>query len=529
MRRNLPINDVEVFIGDRAPIVTKTNLEGKIIYANPEFIRVSGFSEQELLGQDHNIVRHPDMPPAAFADLWQTLKRGQTWQGLVKNRSKNGDYYWVKAHVSPLYETGRHVGYISVRTPPTTEEKRAAEVLYRAVNQGSSAIPATLPLRGKPSGLWIGLALLPMFISLGSGTLLQNDQVALLVNFAAACFSSSALWLFARRLGENCHTVQSHLACLNEGNFKLTIKPQGTKEFQHILSTLAMLRVNIQAVIYDVVSVSTHMAKAAHQAEEGADKLYDQNIKTQGNIGRIAAALEELAVSIQEISQTTRTGSAHAEHARVLADQGSIQMQASKNSMIEVISEVEKTNAAVLDLERISEDIGSVTNVIRGIADQTNLLALNAAIEAARAGEQGRGFAVVADEVRKLAEHTTSNTTGIQSSIDDLKMKITQIIAGSQFMSARVSDVGQHIEETAESLQALRQASLEVEGVTAVIANALEQQSSASNEVAQSMEEINNAAEQSSHSIEQNRAIACKLNNLNNDLNKLLHSFSRHM
>ncbi len=140
MKTNLPVTDREVLMDDGTTIVTKTDLKGVITYANGDFIHISGFSEAELLGQSHNIVRHPDMPVAAFADMWHTLKAGKPWNGLVKNRCKNGDFYWVNAHVAPIDEGGKVVGYTSMRTKPSREQVAAAENLYRQLREGRARV-----------------------------------------------------------------------------------------------------------------------------------------------------------------------------------------------------------------------------------------------------------------------------------------------------------------------------------------------------------------------------------------------------
>jgi aerotaxis receptor len=127
MRLNLPVTQQERDIDAHASIVSKTDTKGRITYVNPTFIAVSGFTEEELIGAPQNIVRHPDMPELAFADLWSTLKSGLPWTGLVKNRCKNGDFYWVKANVTPIWERGVCSGYMSVRTKPSRAEVNAAE------------------------------------------------------------------------------------------------------------------------------------------------------------------------------------------------------------------------------------------------------------------------------------------------------------------------------------------------------------------------------------------------------------------
>ncbi|WP_343829389.1 PAS domain-containing protein, partial [Massilia aurea] len=131
MRHNQPVTTTEYRIQPGQSIVSKTDTKGRITYVNPTFVEVSGFSEVELLGKAHNLVRHPAMPPEAFADMWRTLQGGEPWTGLVKNRCKNGDFYWVVANVAPIRERGQITGYMSVRTAPTREQVETASALYR--------------------------------------------------------------------------------------------------------------------------------------------------------------------------------------------------------------------------------------------------------------------------------------------------------------------------------------------------------------------------------------------------------------
>ena len=130
MRTNLPVTSQEYPLRDGVAIVSRTDLKGRITYINDDFVEASGFTEAELIGQAHNIVRHPDMPPQAFADMWRTLKGGETWTALVKNRRKNGDHYWVRANATPVVRGGRLAGYLSVRTKPARAEVATAEALY---------------------------------------------------------------------------------------------------------------------------------------------------------------------------------------------------------------------------------------------------------------------------------------------------------------------------------------------------------------------------------------------------------------
>lgn len=138
MRSNLPVMDVEYPLHDGVSMVTKTDLKGKITYVNPAFVEASGYSEQELLGENHNVVRHPDMPPELFADLWMTLRERLPWTGMVKNRRKNGEYYWVLMNVTPLQKKPPTAGFMAVCNKPTAQQVVEAERCYQAFREGRS-------------------------------------------------------------------------------------------------------------------------------------------------------------------------------------------------------------------------------------------------------------------------------------------------------------------------------------------------------------------------------------------------------
>jgi methyl-accepting chemotaxis protein len=143
MKNNQPVTQNEVYFSEHDKLVSTTDLKGIITSASPAFVKVSGFSEQELIGQSHNVVRHPDMPPQAFESLWRTVKSGHTWNGRVKNRCKNGDYYWVDAHVSPIFNNGHIVGYRSLRFKPSRAQVEEASKLYADLNAGRIGNPFT--------------------------------------------------------------------------------------------------------------------------------------------------------------------------------------------------------------------------------------------------------------------------------------------------------------------------------------------------------------------------------------------------
>lgn len=135
MRTNLPVTHNEYPIHDDTLIVSKTDVKGRLTYFNEQFVKASGFSDDELMGQPHNIVRHPDMPPEAFEDLWTTLKAGKPWVGAVKNRRKNGDFYWVLASATPMWEGGQISGYMSIRSKLPADQRAEAEHVYELLRK----------------------------------------------------------------------------------------------------------------------------------------------------------------------------------------------------------------------------------------------------------------------------------------------------------------------------------------------------------------------------------------------------------
>lgn len=143
MKINLPVTGTERIFPSDWTLVSKTDTKGVITFANDNFVEVCGFTRGELVGTSHNIIRHPDVPPVIFEIMWNTLKQGFPWHGVVKNRCKNGDHYWVDARVVPIKKAGEIIGYMSVRTCPTREAIAAAEQAYKDAVNSKTAIRAS--------------------------------------------------------------------------------------------------------------------------------------------------------------------------------------------------------------------------------------------------------------------------------------------------------------------------------------------------------------------------------------------------
>lgn len=196
MKINHPVTDREVLMKPGTILVTRTNMKGLITYANEAFIEISGFSKDELIGANHNIVRHPDMPPAAFEDLWNCLKASRPWTAPVKNRTKSGDYYWVEANVTPVFKNGKLHEYLSVRYAPSREQISKAESLYEKLNANKASLRPTgvaaLINKIHDSSLWIKSAIVYVLFLLPAGNSIYDHIIAEKIE-EAALFSATVL------------------------------------------------------------------------------------------------------------------------------------------------------------------------------------------------------------------------------------------------------------------------------------------------------------------------------------------------
>ncbi|MEC5218311.1 aerotaxis receptor [Actimicrobium sp. GrIS 1.19] len=449
MRLNTPITSTQYDISESETIVSTTDLQGNITYANPYFVEVSGFTLEELIGAPQNIVRHPDMPVEAFADLWSTIKRGEPWSGMVKNRCKNGDYYWVQANVTPVFENGKPVGFMSVRTKPTRAQVDAATRLYAslkagnpermAIENGAGVRTGVLARLGKLASLSsskrIGfaltlmlatLALLGLNLAFGSNT--TNMRPWLQGLAIVALLSGVQLWVMLETtvLGP----VRQSLAAtriMAGGDLTGEIKTDRHDETGQLLRALNQLRVNLRSIVGDVRRNSQEIGVATREIATG-------NMDLSGRTESQASALEETASSMEELASTVQQNSGNADQATQMASTAS-QVASTGGAVVTEVVDI------MNDIGAASKKIVDIIGIIEGIAFQTNILALNAAVEAARAGEQGRGFAVVASEVRNLAEASATASKEIKQLID---VSIDRINAGT-VLAARAGTTMQDI------------------------------------------------------------------------------------
>ena len=515
MKVNLPITHVEKNFRNGAVLISETDTKGAITFADKEFIEVSGYAEDELLGKSHNIVRHPDMPPAAFADLWNTLKKGLLWNGIVKNRCKNGDYYWVEANVTPIVQDGKTTGYISVRTKPSRNQVSEASALYEAMKAGNKKHIhgplyhiRNMSISTALLGTIATLSLAPGIATVFGFSPVYAASVNVVLGLAVAPFLLRSITrplkqLYAVMLGiqgTGDLTQRAPVCCDNEIG-------QVAKAFNALILTF-------RGISGEVSRSTEAVGAAANQLSTAADQVKENSIRQSEAASSTAAAVEQVTVSIASVSDSVEETRKASHESLEHTVQGNVGVSQMVGEIDHVETSVQAIAQAVREFVQSTNQITAMTKEVRDIADQTNLLALNAAIEAARAGEQGRGFAVVADEVRKLAEksgNSASEIDAVTQSIAQQSIAVEKSIeAGLQHLTATQD----FVEDFANTLAQTKQSVNHVTGSVDQIATAAREQSSASNEIARNVERIAHMTENNAAAVAETSAAAHQLRDM---------------
>lgn len=502
MRKNFPVTGIEYELHDGMSIVSKTDTKGKIIYVNPTFIEVSGFTEEELIGEPHNIVRHPDMPPEAFADLWTTLKSGIPWTGLVKNRCKNGDFYWVLANVTPVIENGQVTGYMSVRTKPGRAKVQAAEDIYRRFREGKArglAIRHGAVVRTGYIGKLAALRNMPLQTRIGLGMgLISLFLLALCVLsllgqasgdwFAAAtgvCIALTlTLWYSLHAaIVQPLRQATRVARTIAGGDLSQRFESNRNDDMGQLMTALQQMNANLTAIIGDVRDNVESITVAIREIAAG-------NMDLSNRTESQASSLEQTASSMEQFAATVKQNADSAVHANELA--GTASEIATKGGAV-----VNQVGVTMAEINASAKKIVDIIGLIDSIAFQTNILALNAAVEAARAGEQGKGFAVVATEVRSLAQRSAGAAREIKSLIGD---SVEKVDTGNQL----VEEAGRTMTNVVDSVK-------RVNHIMNEITLASREQSTGIVQVNQAISHMDEVTQQNAALVEQAAAAATSL------------------
>ena len=492
MKKNFPITGVEQSYSPQANILSTTDLKGMISYINDDFVEISGFTREELLRKSHNIVRHPEMPPEAFEDLWSSVKSGNSWMGMVKNRCKNGDHYWVNAYVTPIVKNGATVEYQSVRSMPAREDVERADQLYTNLLAGRSPRCLKRPLLGMLSKMWAGVGASWLVTVLMGMFLFDLTLLPALGMFAVGVIL--AVIILSMQFSPLRQVIDKAKA-VNDNPVARHVFTGRNDEIGQLMLAIRTLEGETGGVIGRIAD-SAKLLTAKAEMMISALSSTSNGVKQQfSETDQVATAVNEMSASVQEVAENAQQTASAANVASGEASAGKKIVNEAMSSIKSLADEVEQATTVIRKLEQDSSNISKIIDVIQGISEQTNLLALNAAIEAARAGEQGRGFAVVADEVRTLAGRTHSATDEIKGMIEKIQQGSQNAVAVMERGRTQAADGVKKAGDAVASLETIARAIGTINEMSTQIATAVEEQSAVAEEINRSIMTIRDISE----------------------------------
>lgn len=517
MRNNQPITNTEATFAPSVKLITVTDKSGNIVKCNDDFVNISGFSKDELIGQSHNIVRHPDMPAEAFKVMWEHLKAGKPWMGLVKNRCKNGDFYWVDAYITPVTENGKVVGYESVRSCPNRQDVERADALYRGIKNGKS-VQSTWPISLENSLLALAVVV--------CAVLFFNDyaaaaQIALLMSVVLYAFFASA----------RKKAMLSSLNTMLEDSFS---HPLAVHSYTDDTGPVGKLKVSIlsqfahlSTIITQIESAAADVARESEKSSQYTNITQKAIVSQQSETKQVATAINEMTAAIAEVSKHVSDTATNAETASQLALNGTNVANVTHRSIERLKGTVLEISSSVLGVSDQTAKIAHAAQMIEQIAEQTNLLALNAAIEAARAGEQGRGFSVVADEVRGLAHRTQESTKEIYIIVNELTERARNAVLIAEDGAKDAEEGLTQVIQSGNVLLGISDSVSQIASMSTQMATAVEEQAYVAEDIKNQVANISELADTSTKSSIELSDTITYLKNISDELHELVIRFTR--
>ncbi len=492
-------------------IISETNTKGEILDINQKFIDVAKYTREELIGKPHNIVRHPDMPKEVFKELWATIGKGKIFRGVVKNRAKNGEPYYVDAVIAPVVgANGKPKKYIGVRYDIThyEMERQKMQGVFHAIDQSYAYIE--FDTSGNISS----------FNKNFQETMEYSQEEVVGKHHRIFCDdefrNSNDYKKFWRELAEGKSQSGIYKRITKSGKVLwLQSVYSPVKDEVGRVAKVIKIATNVtqqQNMIVSIRETSNTLASASAELTATASQL-SANAKTTceesqltasaseqvaASVQTVAANIEEMVASIKEISRNTHD---------------------SANKTLVTREKAVESNKMIEKLGSSSQEIGDVIKVINSIAQQTNLLALNATIEAARAGEAGKGFAVVATEVKELAKQTAKAT-------EEITKKIGTIQSDTQNAIGSIGEITQHVESLSTISSAVAAAVEEQTATANEISRVVVEAKTGVDSIAKTVKVLATRAEESTVSAQQTHSASTELSQLAERLGSLLNEQS---
>ncbi|MGJ7262607.1 methyl-accepting chemotaxis protein [Morganella morganii] len=469
MKNNMPVTQHEYSLNDNAILMSTTDIQSHITYANSAFITASGFEEELLTGQPHNIIRHPDMPPAVFADMWYTLQQGDSWTGIIKNRCRNGDHYWVRANVTPVWHDKKLTGYISVRTVPTRDEIKKSASLYSRLKSnklnGYRLFKGIIIRKGKlaflsllkwlPVGQRINYSLLTVML-LTLALVFSPLNPFIQAGGVAALFILLSVYLQSQ-VSQPVKLLLSQMKKVVSGRKPDPVHMDRVDEIGLLMRLVNQSGLNLNSLVDDVSTQVAGIRAINQRVSQETTALHTRSEEASAHLQQTAVAIEEISSAVQQTAESVYLTMNIAGNASNSATQSNETMQ----KTIDMMHTISADNNQIVD----------IIGVIDRIAFQTNILALNASVEAARAGDAGRGFSVVAAEVRNLALHSASAAKEIKTLIEknaanvrtgvtmaeQTETQLGEMVTDVLKMSSMINEIGLATKEQTQALELINE------------------------------------------------------------------------
>ena len=517
MRVNLPVTDEEIKFPSGQKIISVTNTEGIITDCNEIFVKMSGFTREELIGQNHNIIRHPDMPPEAFALMWETLKQGKPFMAIVKNRSKNGAFYWVDAFISPIMYDGKIVAYESVRVEPSREDIARASALYKKINDKKRLTPLVKTPKSSTS----------IFYLTAIATIALSFFEPLFA--PALSIAGSALALYIKEKEQ--HKVYNDLKKLLPDVYS---HPVGILTYTDDDMHLGALRVEIKSTQAYIRTIFSRIDQAIGYVKDISSKSFDLSNKTASDMkeqndrtNSIASSTSQMSESLEMLHTNVNSTANFASEASNMAQDTSKLATDSKDTLNQINESSIKIEEAVSEVAVQAKKINEMLESIKEIAKKTNLLALNASIEAARAGELGRGFAVVADEVHTLSQKTDAYAREINDVVQTLVNNSTSAVEMSQKGRDIAKTGADMVSSSADLLNGICSNIQEISVMTNSMAETLHSQTENAQNIKDDVADVASLASSCSNRSRQSNASISRLQSITSNLADMLSRFER--
>ncbi len=541
MRINHPVTQREYRFPDNETLLSMTDTKSHIGYANAAFIRISGFSPDELMGQPHNMVRHPDMPEEAFADMWRSFKAGQSWQALIKNRRKDGDHYWVCANAAPMLRNGTLTGYLSVRTKPTPSQVDAAGKLYARFKQGKASGLAfhrglivrtgfmrwLSALQLLPVAWRVRLPLLALGIVVGGALSRAGMEGPTLGALVATVVVGLLLtdWFIEAQVTRPLKQLVGAAQQVASGEAAVDLGLNRCDEIGMIARGINQAGLNLQSMVADVADNAVQVLAAAEEITRAVEAQAATSSEMSSSMAEITSTMEELSASSTLIADHSK---AVVQVAGVTLDgsrKGAEAMELVLDRMNGISVDNQKSLQEIVELGAKSKEIGKIMEIINTVADQTKLIAFNAALEAASAGEAGKRFSVVASEIRRLADSVSASTEEIAGKINEIQGSINRLVLSSEKGASSIGAGSAASRNTAERLGEIIAAATAASTAAEQISLSTQQQKTASGQVVVALREIAAASSNTAGAVNRISQISKEMSGLSARLDRMVRLF----